>query len=175
MQIEQYNSQFSAWFASKEIRHGIDESVALLIDAKRIFFLGNGGSNSISSHMMEDYGKICGYQTFAFSDAALITCYANDYGYENAMAEWLKLHFQKDDILIATSSSGESKNIVNAAGVALEKEGRVISLTGFEPQNTLSKMGSVNFHLGVKNYGMVECFHQVILHIILDSLPKIKA
>ncbi len=170
MQIEQYNKHFSEWFSSPEIKKGIDDSISLLTGAKRIFFLGNGGSNSISSHMMEDYGKILGYQTYAFSDAALITCYANDYGYENAMAEWLKLHFQKGDVLIATSSSGESKNIVNAAGVAREKGGKIITLTGFSSGNTLSKMGDANFYLNVKNYGMVECFHQVILHVILDTL-----
>jgi D-sedoheptulose 7-phosphate isomerase len=120
--------------------------------------------------MMEDYGKIAGLQTFAFSDAALITCYANDYGYENAMAEWLKLHFQEGDVLIATSSSGESKNIVNAAQVAVQRGGKLITLTGFGEGNALSKMGAVNFYLNVRNYGMVECFHQVILHVILDSL-----
>jgi len=170
MQIELYNKQFSEWFNSPEIKKGIEGSVALLTGAERVFFLGNGGSNSISSHMMEDYGKILGYRTYAFSDAALITCYANDYGYENAMAEWLKLHFQQGDILIATSSSGESKNIVNAAAVAREKGGKIITLTGFSEGNTLSKMGDSNIYLNVRNYGMVECFHQVILHVILDTL-----
>lgn len=170
MQIELYNKQFTDWFNSPQIKQGVADSLALLKGTKRIFFLGNGGSNAISSHMMEDYGKIAGFQTFAFSDAALITCYANDYGYENAMAEWLKLHFQKDDLLIATSSSGESKNIVNAAHVAKEKGGRLITLSGFGEGNTLSKMGDVNFYLNVRNYGMVECFHQVILHVILDSV-----
>jgi D-sedoheptulose 7-phosphate isomerase len=170
MQIEQYNKQFAQWFAEPSIRSGINDAIALLKTSKRIFFLGNGGSNSISSHMMEDYGKIAGFQTYAFSDAALITCYANDYGYENAMAEWLKLHFQPGDVLIATSSSGESKNIVNAADVARVKGGKIIALTGFATGNTLSKMGDVNFYLNVRNYGMVECFHQVILHVILDSL-----
>lgn len=170
MQLAQYNKHFTGWFNDPAIGKGVTDSIALLQGKKRIFFLGNGGSNSISSHMMEDYGKIGGFQTYAFSDAALITCYANDYGYENAMAEWLKLHFQPGDVLIATSSSGESKNIVNAAQVALDKGGSMITLTGFGEGNTLSKMGNVNFYLNVRNYGMVECFHQVILHVILDSL-----
>jgi D-sedoheptulose 7-phosphate isomerase len=170
MQIEQYNKQFTAWFKDPALQRGVTDALGLLKSTKRIFFLGNGGSNSISSHMMEDFGKIGGFQTYAFSDAALITCYANDYGYENAMAEWLKLHLQKGDLLIATSSSGESKNIVNAARIAKEKGGRLITLTGFGEENTLRKMGEVNFYLNARNYGMVECFHQVILHIILDSV-----
>jgi D-sedoheptulose 7-phosphate isomerase len=170
MQIEQYNKKFTEWFADPALSKGVQDAVEILKNSKRVFFLGNGGSNAISSHMMEDYGKIAGLQTFAFSDAALITCYANDYGYENAMAEWLKLHFQEGDVLIATSSSGESKNIVNAAQVAVQRGGKLITLTGFGEGNALSKMGAVNFYLNVRNYGMVECFHQVILHVILDSL-----
>lgn len=170
MPIERYNKHFNEWFNSPELKQNIEHSLALLKTTKRIFFLGNGGSNSISSHMMEDYGKIGGFQTYAFSDAALITCYANDYGYENAMAEWLKLHFQSGDLLIATSSSGQSKNIVNAAKVALEKNGNLITLTGFTENNALRSMGHVNFYLNVSDYGIVECFHQVILHVILDSI-----
>ncbi len=170
MQLELYNKHFTAWFSDPAIQKGIVDSLALLKGRKRIFFLGNGGSNSISSHMMEDYGKIAGFQTYAFSDASLITCYANDYGYDNAMAEWLKLHFQEGDVLIVTSSSGESKNIVNAALVAKQKMGAMITLSGFGEGNTLSTMGDVNFYLNARNYGMVECFHQVILHVILDSI-----
>jgi D-sedoheptulose 7-phosphate isomerase len=165
-----YNNKFNDWFASTSVKKGISDSVMLLKQSTRIFFLGNGGSNSISSHMMEDFGKMLHKQTFAFSDAALITCYANDYGYENAMAEWLKLHFKANDVLIAISSSGESKNIVNAAAIAKKTGGKVISLTGFNEGNKLSTMGDINFHLDAKSYGMVECFHQVILHIILDTL-----
>lgn len=170
MQLNQYKINFERWFSDPVIMQEIGNAITLLKTGKRIFFLGNGGSNAISSHMMEDYGKIGGFQTYSFSDAALITCYANDYGYENAMAEWLKLHFGEGDILVATSSSGESKNIVNAAKVATERKGKLITLTGFGAGNTLSKMGNVNFYLDIRNYGMVECFHQVILHVILDSL-----
>jgi D-sedoheptulose 7-phosphate isomerase len=170
MQTALYNKHFSDFFSSAELQKQVEESVTLVKSVKRIFFIGNGGSNSICSHMMEDYGKIGGFRTFAFSDAALITCYANDYGYENAMAEWLKLHLDAGDLLIAISSSGESKNIVNAAAVAQSKNAKIITLTGFAEKNALSKMGDINMHLPVKNYGIVECFHQTILHIILDSL-----
>lgn len=170
MQIDLYNEHFSRFFASAELKKQIADSVNLIRPVKRIFFIGNGGSNSICSHMMEDYGKIGRFRTHAFSDAALITCYANDYGYENAMMEWLKLHMDAGDLLVAVSSSGESKNIVNAIRFAKENGGKIITLTGFSEGNTASKMGDVNICLPVKNYGIVECFHQTILHIILDSL-----
>jgi len=171
MQLNLYKQHFESYFNDAAIQTGIAESVTILKNkAKRIFFIGNGGSNSICSHMMEDYAKIAGFPTFCFSDAALITCFANDYGYEKAMEEWLKIHFTDNDLLVAISSSGESKNILNAAGFVKSRQGALITLSGFKPGNQLSKMGDVNFYLGISNYGIVECFHQVILHIILDSL-----
>ncbi|MES1181628.1 MAG: SIS domain-containing protein, partial [Flavobacterium sp.] len=173
MQLNLYKQQFDNYFKDPAIKKGIDESVAIIKNkVKRIFFIGNGGSNSICSHMMEDFAKIAGFPTFCFSDASLITCFANDYGYERAMEEWLKLHFSENDLLVAISSSGESKNILNAAAYVKNRKGALITLTGFKPDNNLSRMGEVNFHLGISNYGIVECYHQVILHIILDSLHE---
>jgi D-sedoheptulose 7-phosphate isomerase len=170
MQTDLYKNSFNDFFNSPIIQKSLEDALPVFKSVKRIFFLGNGGSNSICSHMMEDYGKIARFRTYAFSDSSLITCYANDYGFENSMMEWLKLHFDSGDLLVAVSSSGESKNIINAAAYALEANGKLITLTGFAENNTLSRMGEINFHLPIKNYGIVESFHQVILHVILDTL-----
>lgn len=171
MLINLYKEKFEAYFNSPVIREQIGQSVELLsVKERRIFFIGNGGSNSICSHMTEDFAKIGGFRTYGFSDAALITCFANDYGYEKAMEEWLKIYFSADDLLIAISSSGESKNILNAVALAKSKNGKIITLSGFKENNQLSRMGDINFYIGMSNYGVVECFHQVILHIIVDSL-----
>jgi len=172
MQIDTYHKYFSTWFTSAKLHTQIGDAVKQVSKSKRIFFIGNGGSNSICSHMMEDYAKMGRFPTFAFSDPALITCFANDYGYEMAMAEWLKIHFVEGDLLVAISSSGESKNIVNAAAYASSIGKNVITLTGFKEENTLSRMGALNFHLPVSNYGIVECFHQVILHLVLDMITN---
>ena len=170
MQLSLYNRYYQDFFISNDtIEKQIKEVLPVLKKVERIFFIGNGGSNSICSHMMEDYFKIGRFPTFAFSDAALITCFANDYGYEKAMEEWLRLHFKSTDLLVSISSSGESKNIINATNLAKQQGGKIITLTGFKDGNTLSKMGDVNFHLPVANYGIVECFHQVILHVLLDT------
>lgn len=172
MQLSLYKEQFTAYFNKPEVEQQFRDAVMLVKQVKRIFFIGNGGSNAICSHMMEDYMKIAGYPTFAFSDAPLITCFANDYGYDRAMAEWLKMHFGQDDLLVAISSSGRSANILNAVEVAKERKGKVLTLSGFKQDNPLSTKGDVNFYIGIENYGIVECYHQVILHIILDSLNE---
>jgi D-sedoheptulose 7-phosphate isomerase len=170
MQLDLYHKAFERYFTSEKIRESMQEATALLAATKRVIFIGNGGSNAICSHMMEDYMKIAGKQTLSFTDPALITCFANDYGYDNALARWIDFNFQEEDILVAISSSGESKNILNAVEMHKSKNGKVITLSGFEESNTLSKMGAVNFVTPGKNYGIVECFHQVILHAILDDI-----
>jgi len=172
MQLNSYKSAFDQFFADEAIREGIKTSVNLVREADRVLFLGNGGSNAISSHMMEDYMKILGKPTLSFTDSALITCFANDYGYEKAMMEWVKFSYQRGDLLIAISSSGESENILNAGRAHLELGGKLITLSGFKPGNTLSSLGTVNIHTAIENYGIVECFHQVILHAILDDASQ---
>lgn len=170
MQIDLYKNTFNRFFEDSQLKKGIKEAIEILKPAKRIIFIGNGGSNSICSHMMEDFMKLAGKQTLCFSDPALITCFANDYGYENAIAEWIGFSFQTGDVLVAISSSGESKNILNAVSKHKEKGGKVITLSGFEPNNSLSKKGDVNLNTPISNYGIVECFHQVVLHAILDEI-----
>lgn len=175
MQLQQYRKEFNNYFGGQIVETDINSAVDFIHrKAKNLFFLGNGGSNSICSHMMEDFMKLAGYPTYSFSDAALITCFANDFGYEKAMEEWLKVFFTDQDVLVAISSSGESKNVINAVKYAKEKGGFVITLSGFKPDNTLKKLGDINFHIGVSSYGIAECYHQVILHIILDSITDIQ-
>jgi len=169
MQINTYTNFYEKYFQSQPFNLQFAEAMAVLKTVKNIFFIGNGGSNAICSHMLEDYAKIGRFRTYSFSDPSLITCYANDYGYENAMAEWLKLYFEEGDLLIAISSSGNSKNILNAVNEAKAKSGKVLTLSGFKDDNHLSKKGDVNFHLAIENYGVVECFHQIILHAMLDQ------
>lgn len=170
MQINLYKQKFQEYFDAPDLEQNIREAVNLIGPAKRVIFIGNGGSNAICSHMMEDYMKIASKQTLSFTDPALITCFANDYGYENALQEWIGFNYQEGDVLVAISSSGESKNILNGVNKHRELGGTVITLSGFELNNSLSDNGDVNFVVPEKNYGIVECFHQVILHAILDEL-----
>lgn len=169
MQINTYTNFYEKYFKSPGFHQQFSEAMTLLNSVKSIFFIGNGGSNAICSHMLEDYAKIGRFKTYSFSDPSLITCYSNDYGYENAMAEWLKLYFEEGDLLVAISSSGNSKNILNAVDSARAKNGKVLTLSGFKEENQLRKKGDVNFHLSIENYGVVECFHQVVLHAMLDQ------
>lgn len=172
MVIKSYNQVYNQYFESAEFLKGFQQSLELLKGKKKIFFIGNGGSNAICSHMMEDYAKIAKFQTFTFSDPALITCFANDYGYENAMKEWLAIYLEKGDLLVAISSSGNSPNINNAVDFAATVGAEIITLSGFKSDNKLRGKGTIDFYIESSSYGIVECFHQVILHALLDEFIK---
>ena len=88
----------------------------------QIFFIGNGGSSAIASHMTADFMKNGGMKTYSLYDNAVTTCMGNDYGYEHVFSRPLEFLGQKDDLLVAVSSSGNSPNIVNAINMANAKK-----------------------------------------------------
>lgn len=136
----------------------------------KIIFIGNGGSASIASHMAEDYTKNGKLRSIAFNDASLLTCLANDYGYENVFGVALNLYADKGDVLVAISSSGKSQNILSAVKIARSMGLSIITLSGFDSSNPLRKIGDVNFWVNAKSYGMVEITHLAVLHSILDMI-----
>lgn len=132
-----------------------------------VWFVGNGGSSSIASHMAIDYSKNGGVRAMAFNDVAAITCMANDLGYHNIFAQQLEYHMRDGDVLVAISSSGKSPNIINAVKMA---KSDVITFSGFSPDNPLREMGDYNFYVPYSQYGIVEISHLAILHYILDII-----
>ena len=137
-------------------------------DGRKLMFIGNGGSAGICSHMATDYSKNGNMRALAFNDGAMLTCLSNDLGYENVFAKQLDLHAAAGDLLIAISSGGRSKNILNAVDVARRRGCRIVTLSGFAADNPLRKLGDVNFYLGSDQYGFVEVGHLAICHAILD-------
>jgi len=136
-----------------------------------IVILGNGGSNAIASHIAEDYTKALGKRAICFSDGARMSCYANDYGYENAFCQFTKEFSDPDSLVILISSSGNSKNIVNCAQYCSENSIHYALLTGFESGNSIRSSyasGAIHdFWVDSKDYGIVECMHEIILHSVI--------
>jgi D-sedoheptulose 7-phosphate isomerase len=100
----------------------------------------------------------------------LITCFSNDYGYENWIAKALDVYAKKGDLVILISSSGVSKNILKAASASRKKGTELITLTGFKKSNKLSKLGKVNFWVNSKNYNHIENIHQLYLLSVCDMI-----
>ncbi len=139
---------------------------------KKVIFIGNGGSSAIASHCSIDYSRTAGIRSQNFNDGASLTCLGNDYGYEYVFSKQIEFHGQKDDILVAISSSGNSKNIINAVNVGIKKKMFIITLSGFKRSNKLRSLGDLSFYVSNNSYGYVEILHLTILHSFLDFLMK---
>jgi D-sedoheptulose 7-phosphate isomerase len=137
---------------------------------RRIFFIGNGGSAAIASHMATDYMKNGGMRALAFNDSSLLTCLSNDYGYGHVFEQPVRRFAERGDLLVAISSSGQSENICAAAAAATERGCRVVTLSGFDAGNRLRSLGDLNFYVPSRAYGQVEILHLVVCHCILDML-----
>lgn len=137
-----------------------------------VFFIGNGGSAAIASHMTADFMKNGGMNTCSLFDSALTTCMGNDYGYEHVFSKPLSFLIRENDLLVAVSSSGNSKSIVNAIEVAKEKKAVVITFSGFEATNRIKQLGDFNIYVPVIHYGMVESIHILILQQIVDTIQE---
>jgi D-sedoheptulose 7-phosphate isomerase len=136
----------------------------------KVIFAGNGGSASISSHLAIDLAKNAGVAAICFNEASLITCLGNDYGYENWMLHALRLQAQQGDCFVAISSSGKSRNILNAVGKAKEMDLTVVTMSGMAPDNPLRGAGDVDFWVDSCSYNLVETAHQFLMMSVIDLI-----
>ncbi|MDD5679119.1 MAG: SIS domain-containing protein [Kiritimatiellae bacterium] len=139
---------------------------------KKVIFIGNGGSAAIASHEALDSWKNAGIRAMAFNDAALLTCVSNDCGYEAVFAKPIEMFADHGDLLIAISSSGKSASIINGVKAAVDKGGRIITLSGFQLSNPLRKMGQLNLYVPSDSYGHVEIIHHSICHYVYDMIAE---
>lgn len=137
---------------------------------QRIIILGNGGSSSVASHISQDYMKFGGKKVSILSDPSMLTMLTNDFGYENAYQKFLEYYVEEESLVILMSSGGESKNILNSLTWCEEHKIDYGVLTGFLPNNTIRTMATNslwNYYIASKNYGVVECVHQIFLHGVI--------
>ena len=133
------------------------------------YFIGNGASATMASHMALDCAKNAGIRALAFNDPASLTALGNDVGFDQCFAQPLRWHARAGDILVAISSSGRSRNILVALEAARTIGCNVVTLTGMGEDNPTRKGGGLNFYIPAKTYGAVECAHQILLHCWLDQ------
>jgi len=143
---------------------------------KKLFFIGNGASCSIASHFAADFTKRAGIPSFANNDGTLLTCYSNDISFEKAYAEILKNTMGEGDGLFVISSSGESKNILNAVKSArsMRKDILIVTFSAFSRNNPLRKTGDFNIYLAADDYGCAESSHAYYLHLLLDIFENLR-
>ncbi len=137
---------------------------------KKIFIFGNGGSASTANHFAVDMTKNAKVNVDSFSNDDLITCFANDYGYENWIANVIRYQGKKGDLVIFLSVSGNSQNLVNGIKYCKKKSIKTYSMTGSDKNNKLNKLADQFFWINSKSYNQVEMIHHIFLLTVVDVI-----
>lgn len=141
----------------------------------RMFFLGNGASSAFSNHMALDWSKNGKIISVSPSDSSLLTALANDYSYKDCFSEFLKINrLSENDIVISTSSSGNSDNIISALKLCNDIGVTTVAFSGLNEKNISISLSNYSIYVPMKTYGMVECAHQIFHHIWLDKFMGVE-
>lgn len=161
---------------SEPVGLAIDLLLAARAAGRRIWVFGNGGSAAIASHLVCDLSKTAvragepPLRSFALTDnVPLMTAWANDAAYERVYAAQIEMLVDRDDVVIAISSSGRSPNIVAAVSSARARGARIIGLVGFDGGPTLDLV-DVAIHVAVHDYGIVEDAHAAVGHALAAAV-----
>jgi D-sedoheptulose 7-phosphate isomerase len=159
-----------------EVEHAfqklVDKTRGVRERKNSIYLIGNGASSSMASHVAADLAKNAQVQTQVFTDLSLITAVANDISYDDVFSEPLKFRIRKGDMLVAISSSGNSRNVLKASQFAAENGNFTVTLSAMSPENSLRKLGHLNFYIPANNYGLAETGHNSILHYWIDLMTS---
>ncbi len=155
------------WY--RELRSAYEEG-------RQVFLLGNGGSASTCSHIVNDLQK-CIYlasgRTFKVmsltDNMALVMAWANDTSYERIFAEQLRPWVEPGDLVFCVSGSGNSPNVLAAAELAREAGARVLGLTGYQG-GRLAPLCDESIVVPSDNMQRIEDCHMVVLHLIFWRL-----
>lgn len=137
----------------------------------KILWCGNGGSAADAQHLSAELSGRFYLDRAALNSEALhvngsyLTAVANDYGYEQIFARALEAKGKTDDVLVAISTSGKSKNIIHAIEKALELNMKVLFLSGNYEIPIASKC-NVSIKAPSKDTPRVQECHMLIGHII---------
>lgn len=160
-----------------------DQMVKVLLDAyhrqAQIFIMGNGGSGTTASHLACDINKGCclnldkKFKMICLNDnIPTMLAYANDISYEVVFAEQLKNFFNKGDVVIGISGSGNSPNVLNAIKYASSNGGRTLGWCGFGG-GKLAKLVELAFIVNSDDMQQVEDGHMIVAHMLMQHLYKV--
>ena len=136
----------------------------------KVIIAGNGGSAAMASHVSVDFTKVARIRTINFNEPDLLTCFANDYGYEMVFQKGIEFYGDENDMLILISSSGNSPNVINAANYSKKLGLKVVTFSGFSNDNKLKNLGDINIWVDCKAYNIVEMTHHIMILSIVDFI-----
>jgi D-sedoheptulose 7-phosphate isomerase len=145
-------------------------------DGRTIYLCGNGGSAGNANHLANDFLYGAGVTNGAglkveslSANPSVLTCLANDIGYENVYAEQLRVKAEAGDVLIVLSGSGNSPNVVKALEVGAAKGMTTFAILGFSG-GKCRQLAQHPIHFPVDDMQIAEDLQMVIGHICMQWL-----
>jgi len=148
------------------------------INGNTVFLCGNGGSAGNAVHLANDFNygidkkNGIGLKVDALpANQAIITCVANDEGYEHIYSQQLKVKANKNDILIVLSGSGNSPNVVKALEVGNKKEMKTFAILGFSG-GKCKELAQFPIHFAIDDMQISEDLQVIIGHMCMQWLSQ---
>lgn len=156
------------------IRGCAERLVATLKAGGTIYTCGNGGSTCDAMHFAEELvarykRERPGIKAMHLMDAAMLTCWSNDYSFESAFERAVKTYCTDKDTLVAFSTSGNSKNVVNAVRAAKEIGSTTIVLTG-KDGGVLKDLADISLIIPSSETDRIQESHITIVHIFCELI-----
>lgn len=180
-ELNQAADVLSAFLSSPTSIAKIEEAATLMANAVRsgnkIISCGNGGSHCDAMHFAEELtGKYRearkAIPAISISDPSHISCVGNDYGYDFIFSRYLEALGNKGDVLLGISTSGNSKNILEAVRAAKEKGMKTVVLTGNEG-GKLGPLADIEIRVPHKGYAdRIQEVHIKIIHVLILLIEK---
>jgi D-sedoheptulose 7-phosphate isomerase len=143
----------------------------------KIMMCGNGGSSAQASHFSTElvvrfkkkferkaYNSIC-----LSSDPSLLTAIGNDYGFEKIFSRQIEGIGTNQDLLIIFTTSGNSKNLIEAIKTANKKKVKIVSFTGNDG-GKVKKMTKLNYNINSTDTARIQECHLFLIHLIIEII-----
>ena len=155
----------------------ISQELALAYkNGKKSLIAGNGGSNCDAMHFAEEFtGRFRkdrkALPSISISDSSHITCVGNDFGFDFVFAKGVEAFGQEGDFFFGISTSGNSKNIIEAVKMAKEKKLKTVALLG-KDGGKLKGVCDYEFIIPGETSDRIQEVHMMILHIIIEGVER---
>jgi D-sedoheptulose 7-phosphate isomerase len=146
-----------------------------LLGGNVLYFAGNGGSAAEAQHIAAEFvGRFKlerdGYPAIALTtDTSIITAVANDYSYEEIFSRQVKALVKSGDVIFLLTTSGNSKNLINACEEAKKKDVICVGLTG-KGGGSLSSMCDLVLNISAQSTARTQEIHLLLLHSLCEVL-----
>ena len=159
------------------IHSGLLVMVKALRNGNKLISCGNGGSMSDAMHFAEELtGRFRNERkalaAVSISDPTHISCVANDYGYEFIFSRYVEAMGNEGDILLGISTSGNSKNVINAIEAAKRKGMKTVVLTG-KNGGILSNISDIEIRAPHSEFAdRAQEIHIKVIHALIDGIER---